>query len=411
MFIKISIFKTFYLFFLAKDKKYALLAIVKSDKKSIIMKKSCHAFRVVFCSVMIMAMSLSMIAQRSMSLGDLKFVLPSADMQMASRTFDIKVATTGITSSMFRTICGVAFVQTAVPSFEIDGLELSCDIASNSANVAINDTVYELPLEVWQLQSIVNFADAESNAAMTLCGNGDCPIKYHKAFIDNLMGLRLLQVDLSLSKQLLETEVGMFPTIYGEYILSPNERIVYENGIYKNEMLSYTEDALYAMEAYGFFDAKSILDAVKEMSYEELSGVYYSTVVISELMMYEMPVTDVYSYIYTDYGQPINFSSVGQNIVFEGSPYYLFAHWANDDSDAVIGEEWTSICKQMSDIIFLINPIVYDSAIKCCQWSAFFRYVKENYPDEWRSFKADVRRLKYDAPEVVTPINFYRDEP
>lgn len=375
------------------------------------MKKSCHAFRVIFCSFMIMAMSLSLLAQRSMSLGDLKFVLPSAGMRMAARTFGIRMATTGITSDMFRTIGGVAFIQTAVPSFEIDALELSCDIADNSASVAINDTVYELPLEVWQLQSIVNFADAESNAAMTLCGNGDCPIKYHKAFIDNLMGLRLLQVDLSLSKQLLETEVGMFPAIHGEYILSPNERIVYENGIYKNEMLSYTEDALYAMEAYGFFDAKSILDAVKEMSYEELSGVYYSTVVISELMMYEMPVTDVYSYIYTDYGQPINFSSVGQNIVFEGLPYYLFAHWANDDSDAVIGEEWTSICKQMSDIIFLINPIVYDSAIKCCQWSAFFRYVKENYPDEWRSFKADVRRLKYDAPEVVTPINFYRDEP
>lgn len=379
------------------------------------MKKSCYAFRVIFSSVMIMAMSLSMIAQRSMSLGDLKFVLPSAGMRMAARTFDVKMATTGITSDMFRTIGGVAFIQTAVPSFEIDALELSCDIADNSASVAINDTVYELPLEVWQLQSIVNFADASGNAAVTLYGDEESLIKYHKAFIDNLMGLRLLQVDLSLSKQLLETEVGMFPAIHGEYILSPNERNVYENGIYKNEMLSaymsYTEDALYAMEAYGFFDAKSILDAVKEMSYEELSGVYYSTVVISELMMYEMPVTDVYSYIYTDYGQPINFSSVGQNIVFEGSPYYLFAHWANDDSDAVIGEEWTSICKQMSDIIFLINPIVYDSAIKCCQWSAFFRYVKENYPDEWRSFKADVRRLKYDAPEVVTPINFYRDEP
>ena len=54
---------------------------------------------------------------------------------------------------------------------------------------------------------------------------------------------------------------------------------------------------------------------------------------------------------------------------------------------------------------------MYDSAIKCCQWSAFFRYVKANYPDEWRSFKADVQRLRYDAPEVVTPINFHRDEP
>lgn len=379
------------------------------------MKKSCHAFRVIFCSFMIMAMSLSMIAQRSMSLGDLKFVLPSAGMRMAARTLGMRIATTGITSGDIKCIRGVAFIQTANPSFEIDGLELLCDIAGNRASVAINDTVYELPLEVWQLQAIVNFADAGSNAAMTLYGDEESPIKYHEAFIDNLMGLRLLQVDLSLSKQLKETEVGMFPAMNGEYIFSPNEQSVYESGKYKDEMLSaymsYTEDLLYVMEDYGFLDAQSFLDAVKMMSYEELSGVYYSMVVISELMMYEMPATDVYSYIYTDYGQPISFSSIGQNIVFKGAPYYLFAHWANNESDAVIEEEWTSVCRKMSDIIFLINPIVYDSAIKCCQWSAFFRYVKANYPDEWRSFKADVQRLRYDAPEVVTPINFHRDEP
>ena len=82
-----------------------------------------------------------------------------------------------------------------------------------------------------------------------------------------------------------------------------------------------------------------------------------------------------------------------------------------DGSEAKIDYMWTFVCKQMSDLIYLINPIVYDSAIKCCQWSAFFRYVKANYPDEWRSFKADVQRLRYDAPEVVTPINLHRDEP
>ena len=201
------------------------------------MKKSFYAFRAIFSSVMIMAMSLSMIALRSMSLGDLKFVLPSVGMQMASRTFDIKMATTGITSSMFQKIGGVAFIQTAVPTFEIDGLELSCDIADNSASVAINDTVYELPLEVWQLQAIVNFADASGNAAVTLFGGKECRIKYHEAFIDNLMGLRLLQVDLMLSKYMKETEVGMLPAVNGEYIFSPTESIRYESGKYKDEML------------------------------------------------------------------------------------------------------------------------------------------------------------------------------
>lgn len=394
------------------------------------MKKSCHAFRVIFCSFMIMAMSLSLLAQRSMSLGDLKFVLPSAGMRMAARTFGIRMATTGITSDMFRTIGGVAFIQTAVPSFEIDALELSCDIADNSASVAINDTVYELPLEVWQLQSIVNFADASGNAAVTLYGDEESPIKYHEAFIDNLMGLRLLQVDLMLSY--LTFEVGMFPALDGEYVFSQNEHSLYVSEKYRDEMLSallscMNEQNIYNtycfMIAAGYISPYGISyekfstemhDFIRKMSYEELSVVYYMVYIIVEIskninyfMLGMLPDT----YIYTDYDQPINFNSVGQDIVFDGAPYYLFANLAEDGSDVDIEEEWTSVCKQMSDIIFLINPIVYDSAIKCCQWSAFFRYVKANYPDEWRSFKADVRRLKYDAPEVVTPINFYRDEP
>ena len=378
------------------------------------MKKSFYAFRAIFSSVMIMALSLSMIAQRSMSLGDLKFVLPSVGMQMASRTFDIKMATTGITSSMFQKIGGVAFIQTAVPTFEIDGLELSCDIADNSANVAINDTVYELPLEVWQLQSIVNFADASGNAAVTLYGDEESPIKYHEAFIDNLMGLRLLQVDLMFS-YLNAAEVGLFPALGGEYIFSPNEHNMYESGKYRDGMVqAYTS---YTEELLDYLDARSLLDTVKNMRYEELSGVYYTSVALSAfsvysiLWMYGMPEPD--TYIYTDYDQSINFSSVGQNIVFDGAPYYLFAHWTEDGSEAEIDDEWTSVWKGLSDMdmIFWINPIVYDSAIKCCQWSAFFRYVKANYPDEWRSFKADVQRLRYDAPEVVTPINFHRDEP
>lgn len=428
LFIKISIFKTFYLFFLAKDEKYALLTIVKSDKKNIIMKKSCHAFRVIFCSFMIMAMSLSLLAQRSMSLGDLKFVLPSADMQMASRTFDIKMATTGIAPSVFRTVGGVAFIQTAVPSFEINDLELSCSIINNRATVIINDTVYILPLEVWQLQSIVNFADATGNAAVTLYGDEESLIKYHKAFIDNLMGLRLLQVDLMLLNCRFFTDMMMFPALDGEYILSPNERYKYEHRVYRDAMMpAYMEYIINEQKVRVDYDNyvvsgridpdiisyKDFLSSVrysekKRVSYKQLSDFYYSLVVCQKIPKLFHGAIPSYTYIYTDYGQQVNFSSIDQNIVFDSTPYYLFAHWAGNGSVAVIDEEWTSICKQMSDIIFLINPIVYDSAIKCCQWSAFFRYVKENYPDEWRSFKADVRRLKYDAPEVVTPIDFHR---
>ena len=162
----------------------------------------------------------------------------------------------------------------------------------------------------------------------------------------------------------------------------------------------------------------SVHYSVRRKSYEKISRVFFESYVFPKLSIllpkYEPSLNkdtvdaQPNTYIYTDYAQPINFNSIGQNIVFDGVPYYLFANFSNDGSEAKIDYMWTSVCELMSDWIFLINPIVYDSAIKCCQWSAFFRYVKANYPDQWRKFKSDVRRLRYDAPEVVTPINLYR---
>ena len=58
----------------------------------------------------------------------------------------------------------------------------------------------------------------------------------------------------------------------------------------------------------------------------------------------------------------------------------------------------------------MINPIVFDAAEKTCQWGAFFRYVKENYNEEWHSFVNNIKKLKYDAPIVQTPIDFTNDE-
>lgn len=65
----------------------------------------------------------------------------------------------------------------------------------------------------------------------------------------------------------------------------------------------------------------------------------------------------------------------------------------------------TNYIKSNSDSFKTINPIVYDAAIATCQWSAFFRYMKENNPNNWELFVRNVNQMQYDAPDTKTPIN------
>lgn len=57
-------------------------------------------------------------------------------------------------------------------------------------------------------------------------------------------------------------------------------------------------------------------------------------------------------------------------------------------------------------ILYEYNPLVFDVAKNTAQYSAFFRYIKEKSPDSWTSYVEKVNKLEYDAPDVVTPVNF-----
>lgn len=223
-------------------------------------------------------LSLPIFPQRSMGLGDLQFVMPSEHLSRSSRTLTMKMATTGITPKIFAKVGGVAFIQTATPDFTINSLTLGCDFSKNNAYVIMNDTTYLLPLENWELQTIVDFADSENNAAVTLYGGKETPIKYHSAFLDNLMGLRILQTDLMLIPNI---ERGKFPSYSdGIYIMSDKE---------KNNLESWM-----------------LLDSLLyNLSYEDMSTASY--------YMFRLKVDSIGekydTYIYTDYNEPISLVS------------------------------------------------------------------------------------------------------
>ena len=95
----------------------------------------------------------------------------------------------------------------------------------------------------------------------------------------------------------------------------------------------------------------------------------------------------------------LNFGLTYERLLIE----YLYNNRIPSVKEAVA---LTSYLRDNSTIVYLINPIVFQASHKVCRWSAFFRFVKQNYFDEWIIFKEQVKRLKYDAPIVQTPINF-----
>lgn len=392
-----------------------------------------------------------------LSLGDITFVKPSPDMTMASRSLRMRLSTEKIPSDFYTKVGGVAFIQTATPTFDIKSLQLNCNLVENNANVVINGNTYQIPLEVWQLQPIVEFVDDHNNAAITIYGDEDSRIKMHEAFLDKLIGLRLLQTDLL-------PIIGMhnqykYP-VYddGEYIMTPQEKKTYHD-LHVQGLADYSEwvDAhkdwvnaynniydsvsnilgnIHGVElpaeinSYKMLDKEGIEAISADLTkidpsaadYRELETFYAglrNTFLLSNASsvidylnhIFNSVLEGQNTYIYTDFDQDITFNldnSTGL-IKFDGKPYYRFAAIEKSSTDTIVTEvtNLTNYLKNEGAVfIYWSNPLIYHESETICQWSAFFRYVKQNHPTVWHNFKKHVNLLTYDAPYVWTPINY-----
>ena len=244
--------------------------------------------------------SVSLEAQQSMSLGALQFVMPTSEVKASSRIISMKMGKKSIPSDFISKVGGVAFIQTAQPDFKINSFDLGVDKAKKKAYAVINGKIYEIPLEVWELQSIVNYASEDDNAAVTLYGTEESPIQFHKAFLDNLMGWRILQADLMFHGRVSASDASKLPAdTNGEYVLSPQESELYEelNGKYSNEYSMNYESYCLAKCEQARNDRNILI--------REYNEIYHT-------------------YIYTDYDQPIKMNLKEGKIEFTGDPYYRF---------------------------------------------------------------------------------------
>jgi hypothetical protein len=61
------------------------------------------------------------------------------------------------------------------------------------------------------------------------------------------------------------------------------------------------------------------------------------------------------------------------------------------------------------EMIKACNPAVWDATVTTMRMSAFFRYIKENFPEEWKRFIFSIEGLSQ-KPEVITPTIMFEND-
>lgn len=217
-------------------------------------------------------------------------------------------------------IGGISFEQVAVPGFNLSSDSivinyLPLNVDGSRLNISFHggkDLVAANILD-WQLIPIAKYADSQTNAVFTLIGDqgpfGETSrIQYHPAFANTILGLRMLQADL-----LFASDAGDFlsqvPTdTKGNALLAGNEASL---------MATRTDTIPYA----------ELWDNVKEH------------------------VTSYNSYMLTDWGREIMFSSSDNKLYISGEPYYLFTSNTRRNFTAVL-ETIREISQMEQDLSF-----------------------------------------------------------
>ena len=294
---------------------------------------------------------------------------------------------------------GVAFAGSAKPAalYNPSSVSLSYQTShpdGSRLEVRLGDNRARAPLPDWMLIPIARYVDSNYNACVSLFGpnttDNQYDIIYHPAFLDTLLGLRLLQADLLLID--LES-TWQLPECNGVEALGSGEQ----------RPVNMNRDA-----------AIDIQNALAGRRFQ--------------------------SWVFTDGNVQTDFSVHDGKLSFVGAPYYHF--WIADMEsyrqlhDAFVARanslrhdvlQYNAIVSQanalepkvspVSDItanlrgtsraIQDFNPAVFNAAANTMWYSAFFRYVKKKDPDAWSAFLTEVRDLPL-LPSIRTPTKLRR---
>ena len=346
-------------------------------------------------------------------------------------------------------IGGIAFQAVASPAENIRKENISLDFENNRLIVKVGNKNFYPNLPYWQLLPIVNFSNSAFSVAFSQLGSSfdnGAECRFHPAFLDNLLGVRLLQADfLNYTDILWDLPIDA----QRQYILASSEQG------YKPRRDSVLHRRIYEKLVSGGFSSFVLTDDNVNITFNtddngiNFSGkpYYYfikSTLDTANIRQLRNKIENHYKDIesnakillkdkYTSKLDPrTNLEELlealennKQERIFNPySMHYIEDAVKNLDSlnkltDEEIGisfqilGNFTESFKSYWDTIKQFNPIVYTAVENTAQWSAFFRYIRKENPTNWASFVDKVKSEgRANAPELKTPtstdINYFR---
>jgi hypothetical protein len=346
---------------------------------------------------------------------------------------------------------GVSFLSTATPAEHLKEENVSLNFENGRLTVGIGANTFYADLPLWQLVPIINFTNSSYTVALSLLGNttgsSEAKCRFHPAFLDNLLGLRLFQADLLNFTDILW---DLPSDDQQKYILAPSEqnyipqrdsvlhRVIYDKLISEgsfssfvltdkdvNFVFDFNESGLvFSGKPYYYF-IRTVRDTENIRSIRsQLIECYNEIETHAKLLLGNLYTPDLHPR--TNLGGLLQVLSANRQarIFNPYSAQYVEMYLVKLDSlnnltDEEIGihfqvlDNFSESFKPYWDILKTYNPPVYSAVENTAQWSAFFRYVRKVNPENWELFVQTIKsETAQNAPVVRTPtayeINYFR---
>lgn len=271
-----------------------------------------------------------------------------------------------ISGQFLKGVGGVAFDNIAYPDNNLLKEEIKLSYIPNRADgqrlkIDIgNQKCLAKKIPDWLLIPIANYANSEYHACVSLFGNRSSndsyDIIYHPAFENTLLGLRLLHADVML---ITPSQFTNLPKLNDKTILGEQESSSY-----------------------------------KKLSYRRIKNLRK---LFSE--------TEYHSWVIADDDLELKFKISSSELKITGNPYPYF--WIEKPLFSNRYRNVRLLTDSFKDgmIIKEINENVYEALKTTMQLSAFFRYVKTRYPNNWQKFYSQIKDIEV-YPKVKTPTKW-----
>ena len=258
---------------------------------------------------------------------------------------------------------GAIMVSTAKPDPSIANLRLTLSYDNSSDDggrllVRAGELSSRLAIYDWELKPLAEFVDSGHHGAVSIKMFGRHEkISLDAAFEQRLLGLRFIQADFMPRGVIMSQE----------YLPQNGHGIVVGPG--EEERLSPDRDVAVAVR-----ELRPLMERTR-------NGATYS--------------------VLTDANVPFVFSIEGRELVISGVPYYFFWEPAKNGDQVVPKQTLNAALKKAWPQLKQANPLVIESMERCFRTVAFFRFQKQNSPENWNALMGQLSEVS--LPLVPTP--------